>query len=226
MTTGRKLRIWRLLDEAAWAFCVLAAVSTLALLLMHPSASARDLGAIGPVHEITEPHMIEDIKARLRVKQASGELARIDAEAKKRILASIEAPPPVPGLTPARQARSWHFDPSVRFDVPVLDHQGRVVIPAGMLANPLSVVSLRSTLLFFDARDPKQVALARAELKAAKGPIKPILVGGSPTALIRAWQRPVYFDQFGVMVRRFGITSVPARVTQDGALLLIQELPT
>lgn len=198
----------------------------LAVVLAIPArAVARDLGAVGPVYPIAEPDMIEAIHDRLRAKEASGELARIEADAKRRVMASIQTPTPVSGLRRAQVPRSWHFDPSVRFDEPVLDDKGRVIVAAGTVANPLDVVSMRSTWLLFDARDPKQVALARAEIARATGAIRPILVGGSPIPLSNEWKRPVYFDQGGRTVQRLGITVIPARVTQDGRNLLIEEIP-
>lgn len=215
----------RYAQHMAGAVGLLALALALVTFLWPASAWSRDLGAIGPVHEIAEPDMIKEIKARLQAKKAAGELDQLEAEARRRIQARIETPLPVPGLARATAARTYHFDPSVRFDEPVLDQKGRVLIPAGMLANPLSVVSLPATLFFFDGRDPAQVAMAKSEVHRATGPINPILVGGSPLSLMRQWKRPVYFDQGGAMVRRFGITTVPARVTQDGKLLRIQEVP-
>lgn len=204
----------------------LCAALALGLAFVSPNeALGRDLGTVGPVYPIAEPDMVEAIKDRLREKEASGELAQIEAEGKRRVMASIQTPAPVPGLRRAQVARTWHFDPSVKFDEAVLDDKGRVLVPAGTVANPLDVVSLRSTWFLFDGRDPKQVAMARAELAAAKGPIKPILVGGSPIPLSNEWKRPVYFDQGGRTVQRLGLTAVPARVTQDGRFLLIQEIP-
>jgi conjugal transfer pilus assembly protein TraW len=89
-------------------------------------------------------------------------------------------------------------------------------------------VTLRSTWFLFDGRDPKQVAMAQREAAAAStggAPLTLILVGGAPLELARAWNRPVYFDQGGRTVKRLGLTAVPARVRQDGRLLLIEELP-
>jgi conjugal transfer pilus assembly protein TraW len=184
---------------------------------------AKDLGTVGPLHPIAEPDMLKEIDAKLRAKQASGELAAIEAEAQRRIRARIDTPLPVEGLRHTVVPRTYRFDPSVRFDESILDKQGRVVVPAGTNANPLAVVSLRSTLLFFDGRDAGQVAAVRAEIAASKRPVTPILVAGSPVGLARVWGRPVYFDQNGQMVQRFQIAAVPARVTQDGQYLLVQE---
>ncbi|WP_236580317.1 type-F conjugative transfer system protein TraW [Rubrivivax sp. A210] len=202
----------------------LAGMLVLVAALVPAGCWAHDLGTVGPVYPIAEPDMLDSITGLLREKQASGELARIEAEAKRRVQASVHTPAPVPGLRRVQVARSWRFDPSVRFDESVLDDKGRVVVPGGTVANPLDVVSMRSTWLIFDGRDPAQVALARSELAKAKGLIKPILVGGSPLQLSQDWKRPVYFDQNGRTVKRLGLTAVPVRVSQEGRELLIQEL--
>ena len=169
--------------------------------------------------------MMDTIMAVLKEKQASGELARIEAQGRQQVLARIRTPLPVPGLRRVQVPKSWHFDPSVRFEEPVLDDNGRVIVPAGTVANPLDVVSVRSTWFLFDGRDPKQVALALLEMNHSKTPLKLILVGGSPLALSEQWKRPVYFDQGGRTVKRLGLTAVPARVRQDGRYLLVEEIP-
>jgi conjugal transfer pilus assembly protein TraW len=222
----------------------LLAVAAAGLLLGAPAA-ARDLGVIGPVYPIAEPDLLQEIQAVLKAKQATGEIDRLQAEASRRIQARITTPVPVAGLKRAQIPRRTFFDPSVRFDENITDQQGRVVIAAGTVANPLSVVTWHRELLFFDGRDPAQVAYARALVTAASGSdakadaepsrgdraetaagaVKPILTGGSPLALSREWHVPVYFDQGGKLVERLGIQAVPARVRQDGPLLRIDEVP-
>jgi conjugal transfer pilus assembly protein TraW len=186
---------------------------------------AADLGTIGPVYPIAEPDMLDEIQATLQAKQASGEIGRLQQKAFKRMRSQIETPAPVPMLVKARRARGWEVDPSVRFDEPIVDHEGRVVIPAGTLANPLAVVRLSSVLLFIDGRDRAQVDAAKRFIDRSPQPVKPILTAGSPVALSRAWQRPVYFDQAGRLVQRFGIQAVPARVSQAGQVLSVKEFP-
>jgi len=202
----------RLASLALWALCACTSV-----------ARAADLGAIGPVYPIAEPDMLDEIQAILRARQATGELERLQQAALKRMRARIETPAAVSGLMRTRQPRNWDVDPSVRFDEPVVDHEGRIVIPAGTLANPLSVVSLSSILLFIDGRDRAQVAAARRFIDASPLPVMPILTAGSPVALARTWQRQVFFDQDGRLVRRFGIQAVPARVRQAGLALRVEE---
>jgi len=187
-------------------------------------ALARDLGAWGPLYGISEPDLLQEMLAVMRSKQANGELQRLQEEARRGAIARVETPPVVPGLRRTVKARTYLFDPSVRFDEPVVDDQGRIVIPAGTVGNPLQTVRLTRELLLFDGRDPDQVKLAKARLDELGPRLKPILVAGQPLALTRQWRVQVFFDQDGLLVQRFGIRQVPARITQDGLQLKIEEL--
>ena len=65
---------------------------------------------------------------------------------------------------------------------------------------------------------------ARELIASYQGKVKPILTAGSYLDLMKSWRVPVYYDQQGVLVRRFGITQVPALVSQEGMRLRIDEL--
>lgn len=185
---------------------------------------AEDLGAIGPTYAIAEPNLLEDLQRRLRAKRDSGELDALIAQARDRGEASVREPPAIAGLVTTRTPRTFYFDPTFTLDRNVLDAQGHLLFAAGTRKNPLDVVSLSSHLLFFDGRDPRQRDQAQRLIAHYGGRVKPILVGGSYLDLMRAWRRPVYFDQLGRLTHRFGITQVPALVSQDGARLRIDEL--
>lgn len=187
-------------------------------------AQALDLGRIGPTYEIAEPHLLADIERRLQEKQRSGELQRLMEEARARSVASVRSPAAVTDLATTRTARTFYVDPSFTLDRNVVDAQGRVMFAAGTRKNPLDVVSLSRRLLFFDARDARQVLRARELMAAGGSPIKPILTGGSYLDLMKAWRSPVYYDQQGVLVRRLGIQQVPALVSQEGSRLRIDEM--
>jgi len=189
------------------------------------SATAADVTTIGPTYAIAEPHLLQAIEAQLRAKQHSGELAHLEMEAKRRIVATIEQPVPLPGITRAERPRSFYFDPSVMVPADITDAQGNRLVAAGTRQNPLAVVSLSQRLAFFDARDDRQVAWANATIARYDGRVKPILVAGSYLDLMRRWQRSVYFDQQGALTRKLGITRVPALVSQEGMQLRIDELP-
>ena len=185
---------------------------------------ATDLGQIGPTYPIREPHLIEAIQSRLREQERTGELRRLEEQAKARAVASVSTPRPVQGLASTVSARTFFYDPTFVLDRNILDEQGRVLFPAGTRANPLEIVSLSKRLLFFDARDPRQVQHARRLIDDHGGRVKPILVGGSYLDLMKTWRVRVYFDQHGALTRQLGIAQVPAIVSQEGLRLRIDEV--
>lgn len=187
-------------------------------------AAAVDLGVIGPLHPIAEPHLIDEIKSILKKKEETGELARLQKDAQQRAIKAIEQPPPVAGLITATSARVFHFDPSIQVTQSIVDDKGQVIVAAGTIVNPLETIGLARPLFFFDARDPRQEAHARKLMSTQPAGVLPILTGGSYMDLMRRWKTRVYFDQGGEITRRFGIRQVPALVTQDGKRLRIEEL--
>ena len=195
-----------------------------ALTIVGGKASAVDLGTIGPTYEIAEPHLLAFIEQRLREKERSGELQRLAEAARARGIDTVRQPPPVEGLRTTERPRTFYVDPSFTLDRNITDPLGRLLFAAGTRKNPLEVVSLSRHLLFFDARDPRQVKYARELSGRYAGRIKPILTGGSYLDLMKAWRVPVYYDQAGTLTRRFGIRQVPALVSQDGLRLRIDEL--
>lgn len=201
-----------------------SAIASLALAAAVGPASAVTLAPIGPTYPITEGHLIEQIVGRLRDKERTGELQALQDQSRARAIAAVDSPPPVPGLGVALAPRTRYFDPTISLANNILDPQGHVMFPAGTRQNPLDVVSMSRHLLFFDARDARQVRKARELVGTYGSRLKPILVGGSYMALMKAWKRPVYYDQQGVLSRRLGLHAVPALVSQEGKRLRIDEL--
>jgi len=187
------------------------------------TCSAEDLGTIGPVYAIEEPDLLQSLLARLREAEASGEISALQDTARRRIQAAIADPPPVAGISRAERTRHFYFDPSILVKAPVVDADGRVLVAPGTSINPLDYVILSTPLFFIDARDEAQVRAANQRLIADGGRLKLILTGGSWQALSKQQQRPVFYDQQGSLSRRFGISGVPALVTQEGRRLRIDE---
>ena len=185
----------------------------LALACWAGAAHSDNLGTIGPTYPVAERNLLEVIMARLRAKEASGELKRHEREARDRATYAVNNPRPVDGLRRAEAARTFYFDPSFALQSNVIDSKGAVL------------VSLSKHLLFFDARDPGQVNKARELIDRYQGKVKPILVGGSYLDLMKRWNKPVFYDQEGALVRKFGIAAVPAIVSQEGLRLRIDEVP-
>ena len=185
---------------------------------------AQNLGNYGNTWDIQEQDAIDMIKGKLTQMEKKGELKKLWSDYRDRYLNSIENPPAVPGISTATTARSWNFDPSYTFGENIEDHLGNVIVRAGTKVNPLKQMPLTKTLIFIDARDPAQVAFAKARSDANPRD-KVILVAGSFLKLNREWKRITYFDQRGHLSTRFGIKRVPAVVSQKGDVLLIEEVP-
>lgn len=197
---------------------LLAAVSSLL------AATLARAETVGPTYPIAEPDMLKEIERNLREKEKSGELAKLQQEAIKRSEQAATNPKPVDGLRRTQEPRTYYFDPTVVANRRISTPDGKVIVEPGQRFNPLDQLSLPQWLIFFDARDAAQVRKAEALMKQADGRAKPILTGGSYIDIQKRWQRPVFFDQAGVLVRKFGIKQVPAVVTQEGKRLRIDEL--
>jgi conjugal transfer pilus assembly protein TraW len=98
-------------------------------------------------------------------------------------------------------------------------------VPAGARINPLTITNLSKRLVFFDGRDSEQVAAVHRMVQHDSKKVKPILIAGSWLDLTQSWKQQVYFDQQGVLSKRFGIQAVPAVISQHGDVLLHQEIP-
>ena len=199
-------------------------LSTCVVLLLSQPAAAIDLGVIGPAYAIAEPDLLVELQAKLSEKARTGELQQLERAARQRIVASIETPPPVPGLVRSEHSRTFYFDPSVVIGEPIVDAQGHVLVAAGTRTNPLDVVSLSQPLLFFDGRDAAQVRQAKALIERYGGKVKPILTAGSYLGLMRRWRIKVYYDQQGALTGKLGSREVPALVSQEGKRLRIDAL--
>ncbi|MEW5891037.1 MAG: type-F conjugative transfer system protein TraW [Pseudomonadota bacterium] len=197
---------------------------SIALFLLAASPHAEDLGTIGPTYEITERDLIDAIQDKLRRMERTGELARMQDDYKRQVVDAIEHPKPVPGIAAAQTARTFYFNPTWTLDRNVVDEQGNVLYPAGTRVNPFDFDRLSKTLLFFDARDKKQVAFAKRFMAESKLPVKPILIAGAPLKLMREWKREVFYDQGGALSKRLSIAQSPAVVTQEGKRLRVDEI--
>jgi conjugal transfer pilus assembly protein TraW len=187
-------------------------------------AHAESLGTIGPTYRISEEHLLNMIEERLRAKERSGELARMQGQMIERGRQAVLSPAPL-SLATTTAPRTYYVDPTYVLDRNIVDATGRLLFAAGTRANPLDIVTMERRLLFFDGRDERQVQLAAHLAAGANGAtLKHVLVGGSYLDLMRRWKVPVYYDQKGVLVKRLRIERVPAMVSQEGRRLRIDEL--
>jgi conjugal transfer pilus assembly protein TraW len=192
---------------------------------MFSVAHAESIGTIGQTYPIGEESALTMIMNKLRQKERSGEMKKLQQQAIKRSLNSVKNMPPIEGLQAVTEKAQRLIDPTVYYPNAVKTDEGRIVVPAGAKINPLLVTSLSKRLVFFDGRDPEQAEAVRRMVKKEGPKVKPILVAGSWLDLTKAWKTQVYFDQKGVLSQRFGIHAVPSVISQQGASLLLQEVP-
>ena len=199
---------------------ILAAALSLAAAL--PGAvSAKDLGVRGATWPVAEPDLLEQIEARLLEMQRSGELARLEQEARESARARLEEPEPVAGIAPAREARSRLFDPAIVVERDIRLPDGRLIAAAGTRIDPFRQMTLSRDLLFVDGRREAEIAWALAHER----PAKIVLLAGRPLDLARTHRRAFFFDQGGRLAARFGLRLTPALVEQAGSKLRIREIP-
>ena len=183
--------------------------------------SAKDLGVWGEVWPIEEADLLEQVEETLEALQRSGEWARMEEEAKARARARLESPPPVPGIVPAIEPRSWLHDPAIVVQEDVVGPGGALIAPAGTRIEPLAHRPMTQYLLFIDGTRPVEVEWALAQV----APTRIVLLSGRPFDLARTHGRAFYFDQGGVLAQRFGLEATPARIRQEGLKLRIEEVP-
>ena len=137
-------------------------------------------------------------------------------------MSRLHRPLPVEGVIATQKPRSFLYDPTITVAQDIPDHTGRVIHAQGTRIHPLHIRSLSHPLVFIDGDDVHQTAWSRRQCQNDPQ-AKIILVKGNPFTLMETLNRPVFFDQGGVLVRKLGIRQVPARVTQQGDHLVITE---
>lgn len=182
---------------------------------------AKDLGVSGALFKIEEESLLDVIQKRLKSLEKTGALLKVQKEIQKKIIHKTLHPTPPQGLQKTSVYRKWLYDPAIVVSHDIKDHQGRIFYKQGTRLNPLETLSWREPYLFFDGGDEAQIKWALSQESAVW-----VLTGGSPFDLEKTYQRRVFFDQSGLIVKKFNIRSVPARVSQKDHYLLVEEVLT
>lgn len=188
----------------------------------------RDLGVYGETFPIEEKSLLEAIKTKLQALATSGTLAEHQRIIAKKAKEQLNRPPVSTNwkIQKTTEPRSFDWDPTITVPYDLKDHKGHVFHRKGTKVNPLDTHSFRCPFLFVDGDDPEQVAWAIKQHQLAEVSHKPkiILVQGAPLKLSEKLNLPIYFDQSGVLVKKFGIGQVPARVSQKEKVLTVDEV--
>jgi len=173
--------------------------------------SAKDFGIMGETFPIQEISLLSFLRER-----TSGFHKRLDVS----LIEEAKSPKRNPLIATTTTSRTFLIDPSFVVSKDIGDGQGHVLAKAGTVVNPLDKIKLSSGLLFFDGNKQAHLEWARKQ----EGCFKWILIDGKPIDLEELERHPVYFDQAGIYATRFQIKNAPARVTQNGRFLLVEEL--
>lgn len=176
------------------------------------------MGVVGTTFEIHEKSLLKVIEERLQELQSSGKLIVHQKELQERVLHSIEHPRAVEDLQRATKYQSRDYDPSFVLDKDIKDHQGNSIATAGAKYNPLDYHSFGKPLLLIDGDDISQVAWALNQ----EGKI--VLTQGTPLILTKEHKRTFFFDQGGLLVKKFDVSKIPVRISQKEKVLMIEEI--
>ena len=181
---------------------------------------AKDCGVHGELFPIEEEDLLGSLKNRWK-SLSQEELEKMQSLVRDRYVSQLREPHLVEGPKDAKVYRCFYVDPTVCADQEIRDHEGHVIVSKGQCFNPLETIFHLDALLFFDGSNPKHLVWARSQHKIVKW----VLTKGRPMETEEQENHPVYFDQFGVLVKKFGIRNLPAKVSQDGLKLKIEEFP-
>lgn len=181
---------------------------------------AKDLGVYGATFTIIEEDLLAVIKAKIQKMAEQGILDAHQKQIQEQVKKRLQRPTPIP-IEKTKKERTFFYDPSITVPYDLKDHKERVFFKAGTKVNPLDTHSLKYALLFIDGDDKEHIAWA---FRHKQNLTKIILVNGAPFELMDQFSTPIYFDQGGILVKKFGIQQVPARVIQSGKLLKIEEV--
>lgn len=178
----------------------------------------KDYGVRGHIFTIIEESLLEMIMKKLKIVKQNGRLEKMQQQFKEKVTQKISRPTPVLGLSKATKSRSWIYDPSFTQKTDIKDQNGKIIIKAGTRINPLDKINWGEPLIFIDGDDETQINLAKSK------PGKLVLIKGNPVELGKKLNQPVFFDQAGILTKRFNITATPAIVEQSNKLLKISEI--
>lgn len=186
---------------------------------------ASDLGVYGQVYPIAEPDILEFIHTKLQSMATNGDLIKMEQKFKEDVSNHTLRPMPVKGLKQNDKPKVHYYDPTFVLSRNIYDNKGQVIALAGKRVNPFDYQALTEVLLFINADNPDEVEWAQRQRKEF-ALSKIILVKGNlKEAADKEGLGRVYFDQNGLLTRKFGILGTPALVRQTGKQLEIDELP-
>lgn len=195
---------------------------SLAVLFFCSSASfAEDLGQIGNVYPIVERNLIDVFKSRAQARIDDGTWNKLMDKQRDALKKYVEHPIGLK-LPRAEKYGLTYYDPTMVLGQDIVDASGKLLYAKGTKVNPLDYRQYSRTLCFIDGEDDAQVQWVK---KHCLDPVqaKIILVDGPILDISRTLNVPLYFDQYGILIRHFGVKAVPSVIRQSGRAFAIEE---
>ncbi len=180
-------------------------------------ANAKDFGIVGHVIPIKENNIIDVIRERAEA-VTDCEKDALQKKIRSHYEKKLRNPKPV-DIAETRVYTIHYFDPTIIVNEDIKDHEGKTIIEKGTKHNPLIMSRLNNDLLLFNGDDAEQVEWAKSHSGVW------ILVRGKPLELEESEKRPVFFDQQGILCKKFKVKSVPAKISQHDLLLKVESMP-
>lgn len=185
--------------------------------LLHASLYGVDFGVVGKIRPIAEENFIEVLEARAKQMSLEKKI-EIQNSLKRKYEGKLKKPKAL-NLPETFTYSVRYFDPTIEATEEIVDSEGNIIVKKGEKHSPLETNPLSRDILFFDGDDQEQISWA----KKREGVW--IIVGGSPLDLEDVEGKAVFFDQNGVICKKFNIQSVPSRISQSGKLLKVEAIP-
>ena len=120
--------------------------------------SRGDLGRLGPVYEIGETDIVEEMQRRA---------SKIDWDKKKKkAYARVWKNLPFEELPKAAEDRKRLIDPTIILKQDIKGSDGTVIVARGTKVNPLNARPFTRLMVFFNGEDQKEIEFVKSHLKA------------------------------------------------------------
>lgn len=184
------------------------------------------LGQRGPIHSILEPDLMQVAMQRLQ----SLDLGAL----KKKAIERFWSRQTFTDLPKATQYRIRTVDPTIVMQRPLLDANGRTLIPAGTRINPLKALPFTQLLVVFNASNAEEVDAVAHWLDRQDRTLRRITLITTELNRAQGWQSlnvleetlasPVYLLNASLK-QRFDLQVTPSFVQAKGLAFEIAEIP-
>jgi conjugal transfer pilus assembly protein TraW len=185
-----------------------------------------DLGQKGPVFNIVEPDMIEEMKRRMVEfdweKEKEHALDNFWTHQKDSV-----------NLPVSEKNTERRIDTSIVSTQDIFHPDGRLIIKKGQTINPQALMPMRHAYILFDATDKKQVEIAKKIGDEMLTKQKPVVYLFSKMDTDKGWEHynkttelmnaPIY-KLNKTIIERFHIQSLPSVVEGQGDSVLVREI--